>query len=86
MIKTLFQNTDHTVGIVKHTDRNKLRRIPGYFNKEYLEELTKLFGLFERRDMSLYVLEEEKGSMLLLCPDDDKDIYLCVTGKSEVGE
>lgn len=85
-VKTLFQNDDHTVGIIKSPSREKMRRILGYFNKEYLEELTKLFELFGRRDMSLYVVENEGGSMLLLCPDDEKDIYLCVTGKGDVDE
>ena len=88
-IDVKFQNRDHTVGIVSAPERNKMKRIPGYFNKELFEDWIKLFNLFGVRDMALYYYEDESmqnSAILLLCPDEEKDTYICVAGKTEQAE
>jgi hypothetical protein len=89
-IKPLFQNTAHTVGIVK-VGREGLKRIPGYFNKEKLEEMLPLFDLFQRRDMAVFYRDgvgsnSEGASLLLIAPDEDKDVFIAVAGRSEASE
>jgi len=87
--KTIFANRDSTVGIVKITDRHEIKRLDGYFNKELLKELVALFEVFEKRDMAVYYMRDASSagaSILLLCPNEEKDIFLAVAGKTESAE
>ncbi len=86
--KPHFANMGNTVGIISIEDRGEgdLIRLNGFFNKELLKELTELFDLFERRDMAVYFYQKEGSSLLLLCPDENKNVFLSVAGRSEVGE
>lgn len=85
-IEELFTNKGHSVGIVKISgdERKFMKPCVGYFNKELLKELTELFDLFDRRDMKLYFFERDEATILLLSPDEDKDVFLSVAGKTDV--
>lgn len=88
-LKTMFSNRGNTVGILKIADRHELKRLDGYFNKELLHELVDLFEVFEKRDMAVYYtrdVSDSGASILLLCPNEDKDIFLAVAGKTESAE
>ena len=88
-IKTMFSNRGNTVGILKITDRHELKRLDGYFNKELLKDLVDLFEVFEKRDMTVYYTRDASSagaSILLLCPNEDKDLFLAVAGKTESAE
>lgn len=88
-IKTMFSNRDLTVGVVKVPNRNDLKRLDGYFNKELLKELVDLFEIFDKRDMAVYYMRDSSSagaSILLLCPNEEKDIFLAVAGKTESAE
>ena len=83
-----FQNNDHTVGIIKITEKKDLKRLAGYFNKNLLVEMIDLFDLFEVRDMAVFYNEKEDAngipaSLLLLCPNEEKDTFIAVAGKPE---
>jgi hypothetical protein len=85
-IKTMFSNRGNTVGILKIPDRSELKRLDGYFNKELLKELTELFEVFEKRDMAVYYTRDASSagaSILLLCPNEENDIFLAIAGKTE---
>lgn len=84
--KTMFANRDNTVGIIKISDRHELKRLDGYFNTELLKNLVDLFEVFEKRDMAVYYMRDSSSagaSILLLRPDEEKDIFLAVAGKTE---
>jgi len=87
-IVELFTNKGHSVGIVRVTEseRKEMKRVVGYFNKELLREMTELFELFEIRDMPLYFYERDGAALLLFSPNEKKDIYISVAGKTEMIE
>jgi len=91
-LEKIISTKFNTVGLVKVTEKNELKRIPGFFNKECIKEaVDKYFDLFGNRDISLYFKEGDEGgnqnvSILLFRPDDDKDLFVAIAGKTEKRE
>lgn len=82
-MKELFTNKGNTVGIVEVAHEDKLYKIAGFFNKELLAEMTKLFDLFDRRDVELYTSTSATGDSAILLVKVKDNTFLAVCGKTE---
>jgi hypothetical protein len=83
-LQTIISTKHHTVGLATVTEKENVKRIPGYFNKDLIKEaVEKYFNLFGERDISISYASDEKAAMLLFRPDETKDIFVCIAGKSE---
>ena len=88
-VKTLFQNKDNTVGVVRLTESGKarVRKLPGFWNKKLLMDAVEALDIFEYRDVEIRVLEESDSSLLLIRhPHSNDDVYIAVAGKTEAIE
>jgi hypothetical protein len=79
-----FRNRDDTVGIIRIPDKKGLVKLSGYFNKELVAKMVELTQLFGVRDMSVWYENRGDAAVLLFCPNEDSDLFIAVTGKTEV--
>lgn len=79
----ILVNKDNTLGIIRAEHPEKLTRIAGYFNTDFMKDLIPIFKLCDTRDMALYFSEKDGAAILLFRPDETKDIFFTVVGKTE---
>lgn len=84
-VERIITTKHDTVGLVTATGLEKTVRVPGYFNKDLIKEaVDKYFDLFGSRDISLFIANDGEGAaMLMFRPDENKDVFVCIAGKSE---
>jgi hypothetical protein len=82
---TLVSNDDHITGIIQAKNDKKMTTLPGFFSKKYLKSIVNYLELFPEDDISVsFVVDDNRvSSLLLFRPNEKKNIFVGMAGKTE---